>query len=60
MPHPDILVELTYILVAIDNEDFEWDQEWINQYWDEIVRIQNAEVKDQRAGVHTGENYLIW
>ena len=52
VPHPDVPVESTSILAVMDDEEFEWSQGWINQYWeeaDEVVRIRNEEVRTQRA-----------
>ena len=54
VPHPDVPVESTSILAAMDDEEFEWTQGWIDQYWeeaDEVVRIRNEEVRTRRAGV---------
>ena len=52
-PHLDVPVESTSILAAMEDEEFEWSQEWIDQYWeeaDEIVRIRNEVVRNRRAG----------
>ena len=54
MPHPEVPIESTSILYAMEDDEFEWTQEWINQYWeeaDEVVRIRNEEVRTRRAGV---------
>ena len=53
-PHPDVPVESTSILATMDDEEFEWTQGWIDQYWeeaDEVVRMRNEEVRARRAGV---------
>ena len=53
-PHPDVPVESTSILAAMEDEEFEWSQEWIDQYWkdaDEVIRIRNEEVRSRKAGV---------
>ena len=53
-PHPDVPLESTSILAAMDDEEFEWTQGWIEQYWeevDEVIRMRNEEVRTRRAGV---------
>jgi len=53
-PHPNVLVESTSLLAAMDCDDFKRDQGWIDQYWqeaDEVIRIRNEEVRNRRAGI---------
>jgi len=51
-PHLDVPVESTSFLAAMEDNTFEWDQGWIDQWWEEAdktVRIRNEEVRDWRA-----------
>jgi len=53
-PHPEVPVESTSILAAMEDDEFEWTQGWIDQYWeeaDEMIRIRNEEVRSRRAGL---------
>ena len=53
-PHPEVPVESTSILAAMEDDEFEWTQGWIDQYWeeaDEVIRIRNEEVRSRRAGL---------
>jgi len=51
-PHPEVPIELTNILYAMEDDEFEWNQGWIDLYWaevDETLRIRGEELRSQRA-----------
>ena len=52
-PHPEVPIESTSILYAMDDDEFEWSQGWIDLYWaevDEMLRVREEELRNQRAG----------
>ena len=52
-PHPEVPIESTSILYAMEDDEFEWNQGWIDLYWaevDETLRIREEELRNRRAG----------
>ena len=52
-PHPEVPIESTSILYAMDDDEFEWSQGWIDLYWaevDETLRVREEELRNRRAG----------
>jgi len=36
VPHPNILIKSTSILHVMEEDEFEWNQVWVNLYWPEV------------------------
>jgi len=52
-PHPEVPIESTSILYAMDDDEFEWSQSWVDLYWvevDETLRIWEEELRSRRVG----------
>ena len=52
-PHPEVPIESTSILYAMDDDKFEWSQGWVDLYWAEVdktLRIREEELRNWRAG----------
>ena len=52
-PHPEVPIESTSILYAMEDNEFEWTQGWIDLYWsevDETLRIREEELRSRRVG----------
>ena len=52
-PHPEVPIESTSILYAMEDDEFEWTQDWIDLYWvevDETLRIREEELRSRRVG----------
>ena len=52
-PHPEVPIESTSILYAMEDDEFEWTQGWIDLYWaevDETLRIREEELRSRRVG----------
>ena len=52
-PHPEVPIESTSILYAMDDDEFKWSQGWIDLYWsevDETLRIREEELRSRRVG----------
>jgi len=52
-PHPEVPIESTSILYAMEDEEFEWTQDWIDLYWAEVeetLRIREEELRSRRVG----------
>jgi len=50
--HPDIPVKSTSILYTMEDNEFEWNQHWINLYWakaDKTLRIREEESQSQKV-----------
>ena len=51
--HLEVLIESTSILYAMEDEEFEWNQSWIDLYWvevDKTLRVREEELRNRRAG----------
>jgi len=51
--HPEVPIESTSILYAMEDDEFEWNQGWINLYGaevDETLRVREEELRNRRAG----------
>ena len=52
MLHPEVPIEPTSILYAMEDDKFEWTQHWINLYRaeaDETLKIREEERESQKA-----------
>ena len=52
-PHPEVPIESTSILYAMEDEEFEWNRGWIDLYWaevDETLRVREEELRSRRVG----------
>ena len=52
-PHPEVPIESTSILYAMEDDEFEWTQGWVDLYWaevDETLRVREEELRNRRAG----------
>ena len=56
-PHPEVPIESTSILYAMEDDEFEWTQGWIDLYWAEVDetlkggRVEESESRREKERV---------